>query len=163
VLKLPGQRLLAVFAATALLCLGTATSALAVDTDVDDTDAGTMAYPTDAVVVSALRAKGDPPDFSTCKRYTTTLVDTCFQWVGDDQFLHDRVANDWRGAVHTQTNYGKDRFCGSVPSAEGWAVCKYDHREGKCVRMRTYEVKGGVSRNFSAWSPWYGTEYGSPC
>jgi len=75
----------------------------------------------------------------------------------------DGWTNDWAAVVHVQTNYGKDRYCQALPSAQGWGTCNYNHEEGKCVRFRLYELKDGVVRNMSDYSRWYGTEYGSPC
>ena len=88
---------------------------------------------------------------------------SCFAWVGDDQWIADLDENGWAAVVHVQTNYGKDRYCQALPSAEGWAYCKFDHQEGKCVRFMLYEAKGDEKRKHTAWSPWYGTAYGSPC
>ena len=91
------------------------------------------------------------------------LVGEALQWVGDDQWVFDGWTNGWAAVVHVQTNYGKDRYCQALPSADGWGTCNYDHEEGKCVRFRLYELKDGLVRNMSDFSRWYGTEYGSPC
>jgi hypothetical protein len=103
------------------------------------------------------------PPAGQCVGWITDYAATCFQWVGDDQWIEDRDANGWAAVVHVQTNYGKDRYCQALPAAEGWGYCNYDHQEGKCVRFMLYELKDGVTRNPTGWSPWYGTEYGSPC
>jgi hypothetical protein len=107
---------------------------------------------------------GAPPAAGTCAGgLITEYAATCFQWVGDKQWIEDRDANGWAAVVHSQTNYGKDRYCQARPAAEGWNYCDYDHIEGKCVRFMLYELKDGVTRNPSIWSAWIGTEYGSPC
>jgi len=114
-----------------------------------------------ANVSTAAAATPPPPD--QCRGMGYDYGVTCFQWNGDKQWVEDRVANGWAIVVHSQTNYGKDRYCQSLPAADGWAYCDYDHIEGKCVRFMMYELKDGVTRNPSGWSLWYGTEYGSPC
>ncbi|MFB6721581.1 hypothetical protein ACFCV3_15510 [Kribbella sp. NPDC056345] len=110
----------------------------------------------------ATRAAG-PPNYDTCRFAGTNVGSACFQWVGDVQWVSDGWTNDWAAVVHVQTNYGKDRYCQALPSAQGWGTCNYNHEEGKCVRFRLYELKDGVVRNMSDYSRWYGTEYGSPC
>jgi hypothetical protein len=103
------------------------------------------------------------PPQQACKYLGSSFGVTCFAWVGDDQWIVDLDENGWTAVVHVQTNYGKDRYCRAQPSADGWGYCKYDHQEGKCVRFMLYEEKGDEKRNHTAWSPWYGTAYGSPC
>lgn len=112
---------------------------------------------------TASTAAAAEPPWSQCRALITTYGATCFQWVGDNQWVQDRDENGWATVVHVQTNYGKDRYCQALPAAEGWAYCSYDHREGKCVHFRMYEAKGNETRHQTGWSPWYGTEYGSPC
>ena len=79
------------------------------------------------------------------------------------QWVQDRDENGWATVVHVQTNYDKNRYCQALPAAQGWDYCNFDHIEGKCVHFRLYELKDGVTRHQTGWSPWYGTEYGSPC
>ncbi|MFI5730188.1 hypothetical protein ACIA49_08725 [Kribbella sp. NPDC051587] len=112
--------------------------------------------------LKATKAAG-PPNYDNCRFGGTNVGSTCFQWVGDVQWVFDGWTNGWAAVVHVQTNYGKDRYCQALPSADGWGTCNYDHEEGKCVRFRLYELKDGATRNWSDWSRWYGTEYGSPC
>ncbi|MEU4608391.1 hypothetical protein AB0F43_35850 [Kribbella sp. NPDC023972] len=135
------------------------------DADADDLDAASLTNPTPATVAppTVYSTLGAPPNFNNCRHWAWYLGETCFQWYGDVQWVKDNIANGWKTAVHVQTNYGKDRFCGALPAADGWGYCDYDHREGMCVRWRLYELKGGETRNFTNWSVWYGTEYGSPC
>lgn len=177
---------LAVSAAGLLLLVGSSTQAIAfapeaaaivqptaavapaeADADTDDVDTGTLTAPTVATPV-------DPAAMSTAGYSYTAPVDhcilygyeigaTCYQWVGDDQWVIDGDANGWAAVVHVQTNYGKDRYCQALPAAQGWAKCNYDHIEGKCVRWQMYELKDGDTRNFTGWSAWYGTQYGYPC
>ena len=103
------------------------------------------------------------PPAGQCVGWITEYAATCFQWVGDIQWIEDRDANGWTAVVHSQTNYGKNRYCRALPAADGWGYCNYVHTEGKCVRFMLYEEKDGVTRRPSGWSPWFGTEYGSPC
>ncbi|WP_432883002.1 hypothetical protein ACQPYH_40735 [Kribbella sp. CA-245084] len=176
------RRTLAIAAAGLLLLAGGSTQATAVapgatavvqaaDTDTDDPDAGTLTSPTMATAVdpaarsTAMSTAGfsytAPVDH--CILYGYEIGATCFEWVGDDQWVVDGIANGWAAVVHVQTNYGKDRYCQALPAAEGWAKCNYDHQEGKCVRWQMYELKDGDTRNFTGWSAWYGTAYGYPC
>ncbi|MFB6720678.1 hypothetical protein ACFCV3_10975 [Kribbella sp. NPDC056345] len=134
------SRTLGAFAGAALLVVGGATAA--------------SASPT---------AVAEEPPYSEVKCLNSEYASTCFQWVGDDQWIIDREANGWAAVVHVQTNYGKNVECKAMPAAEGWALCLFDHEEGKCVRFRLYELKDDVKRKYTAWSPWYGTEYGSLC
>jgi hypothetical protein len=129
------------------------------DTDVDDTASSTEAAP---LLAKAESAAITPPA-GQCVGWITEYAATCFQWVGDNQWIEDRDANGWAAVVHVQTNYGKNRYCQALPAAEGWGYCDYDHKEGKCVRFELYEAKGSEKRNWSGWSPWFGTAYGSPC
>lgn len=115
-----------------------------------------------ATAAHAAPAEVKPP-VGQCVGYSTDFAATCFQWVGDDQWIEDRDPNGWAAVVHVQTNYGKDRECQALPAEQGWGLCKFDHKEGKCVRFQLYELKDGVERRHSGWSAWYGTEYGSPC
>ena len=137
------------------------------DTDTDDGDTGTLTAPTMATAVApaAMSTAGfsytAPVDH--CILYGYEIGATCYQWVGDDQWVIDGDANGWAAVVHVQTNYGKDRYCQALPAAQGWAKCNYDHIEGKCVRWQMYELKDGDTRNFTGWSAWYGTQYGYPC
>lgn len=94
---------------------------------------------------------------------TSAFAQTCFVPNGDDQWIRDLDANGWQAWVHVQTNYGKNRYCGSLPAADGWGVCKYDHDETKCVRFRLYEEKDGVERNFTAWSLYHKVSDGTLC
>ncbi|NEA34523.1 hypothetical protein [Streptomyces sp. SID13031] len=105
----------------------------------------------------------DTPPAGACRYLTTEYASTCFAWVGDDQWIRDLDPNGWAAVVHVQTNYGKDRYCQAQPAADGWNYCKFDHEEGKCVRFMMYEAKGEEKRRYTAWTPWYGTEYGWPC
>lgn len=68
-----------------------------------------------------------PPPASQCRYFYADYAATCFQWVGDDQWIEDRDENGWAAVVHVQTNYGKDRYCQAAPAAEGWNYCKFDH------------------------------------
>lgn len=115
------------------------------------------------IAASASAAAAAGPDHSQCRMMTAQYGATCFQWVGDNQWVLDSDENGWATVVHVQTNYGKDRYCQALPAAGGWDYCSYDHREGKCVRFRLYEAKGNDTQGETGWSPWYGTEYGSPC
>jgi hypothetical protein len=164
-------RALAVPAATLLLLAGSLTQATATTSGIDDSDTGTLTNPTMATPVAPAVA---PAAMSTAGYSYTAPVDhcilfaaeigaTCYQWVGDDQWVIDGIANGWAAVVHVQTNYGKDRYCQALPSAQGWGKCNYDHVEGKCVRWQMYELKDGDTRNFTPWSAWYGTQYGYPC
>lgn len=165
-------------AATALLLLtgglteataaeSPATPVVQVDDDADDLDTGTLTNPTPATVdaPSEFSTLGDPPNFNNCRQWGTYWGETCFQWVGDVQWVKDNITNGWTTAFHVQTNYGKDRYCGAPKAADGWGYCNYNHIEGKCVRWRSYELwrPTGETRNFTVWSAWYGTEYGSLC
>ncbi|TDD63083.1 hypothetical protein E1263_01895 [Kribbella antibiotica] len=158
-------------AATALLLLtgsiGTAYAAVP-DEDADGPDTSTMTNPAMTVTAAAtarpLAAKTQAgPDTTKCRFFGTYWGETCFQWVGDNQWVRDLQENGWATVVHVQTNYGKDNYCQSLPAAQGWDYCDFDHKEGKCVRFRFYELKNGTTRNFTVWSNWYGTEYGSLC
>jgi hypothetical protein len=163
--RTPLIRTLVTLAATALLTL-TATTAVAVDadSDIDDAATGTETAPLLATAVGAAPSLlGPAPDYDTCRYKSSNLGGTCFQWVGDDQWVFDGWTNGWATVVHVNTNYGKDRYCQALPSAQGWAKCNYDHREDKCVRFRMYELKDGTTRNWTDWSPWYGADYGWPC
>jgi hypothetical protein len=154
-------------AAQAVAAPGASAVVQAADSDTDDGDTGTLTNPTMATVVApaAMSTAGysytSPVDH--CILYGYEIGATCYQWVGDDQWVVDGIANGWAAVVHVQTNYGKDRYCQALPSAEGWGKCNYDHVEGKCVRWQMYELKDGDTRNFTGWSAWYGTQYGYPC
>lgn len=162
---------LALAAATLLLLSGGITEATAgpapvvqaADTDADDLDTSTPDNPTEATPQAAtpFAAAGAPVDH--CIFHAIYFGNTCFQWVGDDQWVQDLDENGWATTVHVQTNYGKNRYCAAPPKAKGWGVCNYDHKEGKCVRWRFYELKGNETRNWSAFSQWWGTEYGTAC
>ena len=112
---------------------------------------------------TASAAVAEEPPYSQVKCLNSSYASTCFPWEGDNQWIIDREANGWAAVVHVQTNYDKNQHCKAMPAAEGWAFCDFDHQEGKCVRFRLYELKNDVKRNETAWSPWYGTEYGSLC
>lgn len=137
------------------------------DTDTDDGDTGTLTNPTMATAVAPATMSTAGYSYTApvdhCILYGYEIGATCYQWVGDDQWVVDGIANGWAAVVHVQTNYGKDRYCQALPSAQGWAKCNYDHIEGKCVRWEMYELKDGDTRNFTGWSAWYGTQYGYPC
>ncbi|MFF0339888.1 hypothetical protein [Kribbella sp. NPDC004875] len=128
------------------------------DTDTDDVAADA----TETSPLKATKASG-APDYDTCRFAGYSIGSTCFKWVGDNQWVFDGLTNGWAAVTQVQTNYGKNRYCQALPSAEGWGYCNYDHVEGKCVRFRMYELKDGVTRSWGAWSKWYGTDYGWPC
>ena len=137
------------------------------DADTDDGDTGTLTNPTMATAVAPATMSTAGYSYTSpvdhCILYGYEIGATCYQWVGDDQWVVDGIANGWAAVVHVQTNYGKDRYCQALPSAQGWAKCNYDHVEGKCVRWEMYELKDGDTRNFTGWSAWFGTQYGYPC
>ncbi|MFF1815910.1 hypothetical protein ACFVWG_01350 [Kribbella sp. NPDC058245] len=166
------RRTLALAATTLLLLSGGVAEATAVlypvvqaaDDDADDLDVSTPTAP-------SLATSSTPSAFDTsatspvdhCILWSETLGNTCFEWVGDIQWVQDNIENGWATVVNVQTNYGKDRYCQAPPKAKGWGYCDYDHKEGKCVRWRFYELKDGTTRNWGYWSAWYGTAYGYPC
>src|SRR5690349_1633512 len=144
--------------ATAVQPPAPVSTVITADDDADDveTTATDLTHP--------LRAtNAGQPNYLTCRDYGYGLGETCFQWEGDVSWVRDLAENGWATVFHIQTNYGKDRYCQAPSKADGWGYCNYDHREGKCVRWRLYELKDGVTRNGTLFSPWYGTEYGSPC
>lgn len=141
----------------------TTAAAPTADDDADDDDTSTPTNPTLATAGASGFAAALVPNYDECRFEGTNVGSTCYQWVGDDQWVMDGWTNGWAAVAHVQTNYGKDRYCQARPSAEGWDYCKFDHQEGKCVRMRMYELKDGVTRNWGGWSAWYGTSYGWPC
>ncbi|GAA0580062.1 hypothetical protein HPO96_20330 [Kribbella sandramycini] len=158
------RRTLATAAATLLLLAGSFGTAYAADQDADDLDTGTPTSPTIATTAPVTpKLQAEQPNFQTCRLFGTYWGETCFQWVGDLQWVRDLQENGWATVFHVQTNYDKNRYCQALPKAQGWAYCNFDHKEGKCVRFRSYELKAGEMRNHTVWSPWYGTEYGSPC
>ncbi len=128
------------------------------DADADDVEA------TAADMTHPLRATNSgTPNHQTCRDTGFFWGQHCFQWEGDVSWVQDHQENGWATVFHIQTNYGKDRYCQAPSKADGWGYCDYDHREGKCVRWRIYELKDGTTRNLTLFSAWYGTEYGSPC
>ena len=141
----------------------TAVIAPAADADADDADTGSPTNPTLATAGASEFTAAVAPNYDECRFAGYSIGSTCFQWVGDNQWVIDGLTNGWAAVVHVQTNYDKNRYCQALPSAEGWAYCNYDHQEGKCVRFRMYELKDGVTRNWGDWSRWYGTDYGWPC
>ena len=151
--------------ATAVVPQPTSPTAVApaVDADADDDDASSPTNPTLATGSTSGFSAALAPNFDECRYAGYSIGSTCFQWVGDNQWVVDNDANGWAAVAHVQTNYDKNRYCQARPSAEGWDYCDFDHKEGKCVRFRMYELKDGVTRNWTAWSPWYGIDYGWPC
>jgi hypothetical protein len=121
------RRTLAVLASTAVLSFGVTAVADA---------APTVSYP------------------AGCYGFSTSWGATCFKPSGDDQYVRDLDANGRTVIVHLETTYGKTRDCAALPAADGWGVCKYDHREGECVRFYLYEENFGRE---SGWSRWYST------
>lgn len=99
-----------------------------------------------------------------CVGIYTSWGATCFQWDGDDQWVVDLDANGWTTVAGVDTNYGKERDCAAPAAADGWKECKYDHREGTCVRFFLYEKKSnGTLNRVSAYSAWYSTSNGARC
>ncbi|TCC21173.1 hypothetical protein [Kribbella speibonae] len=159
----PNQATAATSQATGAIAVVQAADA---DTDTDDGDTGTLTNPTTATAVAPAAmspAYSYTAPVDHCILFAAEIGATCYQWVGDDQWVIDGIANGWTAVVHVQTNYGKDRYCKALPAAEGWGKCNYDHIEGKCARWQMYELKDGDTRNFTPWSAWYGTQYGYPC
>lgn len=149
------RRVLTAVAATAMLTLTGAGIAAASPT-VDDTLPAKSTATT-----SKFSAAAAPPACNV--RITVWYGETCYVANGDDQWIRDLDANGWQAWVHVQTNYGKNRYCGALPAADGWGVCKYDHDETKCVRFRMYEEKGGTERNFTSWTAWHKVSTGALC
>ncbi|MBB5838494.1 hypothetical protein [Kribbella italica] len=118
----------------------------------------------EAVKVSGegMAVAATPP--AGCVGIYTSWGATCFQWDGDDQWVVDLDANGWTTVAGVDTNYGKERDCAAPAAADGWKECKYDHREGTCVRFFLYEKKSnGTLNRVSAYSPWYSTSNGARC
>ncbi|NEA34524.1 hypothetical protein [Streptomyces sp. SID13031] len=149
------RRTFAVLAGTALVSVGAATVAAAAPAAPEPAAAQRSAS------VSATTALAAGP--TNCVGIATAWAATCYQWDGDDQWVIDGDANGWTAIAHVETNYGKTRECVAPAAADGWKECKYDHREGTCVRFFLYEKKGSDLGRFSAWSPWYKTSNGNAC
>jgi hypothetical protein len=146
------MRILATLAGAAVLVVAgaTTTTAAAAPAPAD------TAVRTDATVLAA------PP--AGCNPWlTTSWGQTCYEYEGDDQWVRDLNANGWAAVVHVQTNYGKNRYCVSLPAAQGWGECTFDHRETGCVRFRMYEERNGVTRNPTGWTLWHSIATGGFC
>ncbi|TWD79792.1 hypothetical protein FB561_0858 [Kribbella amoyensis] len=157
-------RTLGALAGAAVLVAGTATLASAAPTgSVGD---GSPTAPVAAVPVakasSSMTTLASPP--AACRPYVeSAYAQSCYEYDGDDQWIRDLNANGWQAVVHVQTNYGKNRYCGALPAAQGWGECTYDHREDGCVRFRFYELKDGVTRNWTVFSPYFHASTGTRC
>lgn len=157
------RRTLGAFAGAALLVLGTASLASAAPTGVSGGD-GTPIAPAAATPVakSGMTTLAAPP--AACRpTVESAYAVSCYEYDGDDQWIRDLNANGWQAVVHVQTNYGKNRYCGALPAAQGWGECTYDHREEGCVRFRFYELKDGVTRNWTVFSPYFHASNGTRC
>jgi len=160
------RRLVGGLALATLLLIGSYGTAAAAP--IDDAAGGTTAdgtflAPVDATPTAPAMAPAATWPNVNCVGIITTNTRTCYQWEGDDQWVVDDNANGWKSVVHVQTSYGKDRYCGAPPKADGWGVCNYDHRENTCVHFRTYELKDGATRYLTPFGPWYNTASGNDC
>ncbi|MEV6285338.1 hypothetical protein [Kribbella sp. NPDC051770] len=163
-LKLLGttKRVLAVAAGVMLIGAGAASTASAAPAPVDLRDAAQSGEAVKVVGADRMVAAAAPP--AGCVGIYTSWAATCFQWDGDDQWVVDLDANGWTAVAGVDTNYGKERDCAAPAAADGWKECKYDHREGTCVRFFLYEKKSnGTLNRVSAYSPWYSTSNGARC
>ncbi|MFC0626510.1 hypothetical protein [Kribbella deserti] len=148
------RRVLTAVAATAMLTLTGAGIAAAAPA-VDEGPAKSVATSAGTLIAAA------PPACNV--RIAVWYGETCFQANGDEQWIRDLDPNGWQAWVHVQTNYGKNRYCGALPAADGWGKCSYDHDETKCVRFRMYEEKAGEERNFTSWTAWHKVSTGALC
>lgn len=156
------KRVLAV--AAGIMLLGGVTAGTASAASVQEGPRGAAAGGEAVKVIGSDRmaAAAAPP--AGCVGIYTSWGATCFQWDGDDQWVVDLDANGWTTVAGVDTNYGKERDCAAPAAADGWKECKYDHREGTCVRFFLYEKKSnGTLNRVSAYSPWYSTSNGARC
>jgi hypothetical protein len=77
--------------------------------------------------------------------------------------VRDLDPNGYTTIAHVETSYGKTRDCYALPAADGWGVCKFDHKESSCVRFSMYEKKGSTTGRSTGWSRWYGVARGDDC
>ncbi|GAB3935793.1 hypothetical protein GCM10029976_046600 [Kribbella albertanoniae] len=140
------SRALGVLAGTALLAIGAVPAATAAPAaEVTPMSASAAAAPTNCVGIA------------------TSWGATCFKPAGDNQWVVDKDANGYAVIAHVETGYGKIRECKSLPSADGWGYCDFDHKEGECVRFYMYEQKGNDIGRVSAWSRSYSIADGTEC
>lgn len=160
------RRSLGAFAGALLLVAGAASLASASPTGSASLSGdGTPNAPVAATPLAKTKTMtllASPP--ADCRPYVqSSYAISCYEYDGDDQWIRDLDANGWQAVVHVQTNYGKNRYCGALPAAQGWGECTYDHREDGCVRFRFYELKDGVTRNWTVFSPYYHASNGTLC
>ncbi|WP_112248255.1 hypothetical protein [Kribbella monticola] len=166
------RRALGAFAGALLLVAGAASLASAAPTGSASLSGdGTPKAPVAATPItpgstakatSTMTTLASPP--AACRPYVqSSYAISCYEYNGDVQWIRDLDANGWQAVVHVQTDYGKNRYCGALPAAQGWGYCNYDHREDSCVRFRFYELKDGVTRNWTVFSPYYHASTGTLC
>ncbi|MBO2454813.1 hypothetical protein J4573_47535 [Actinomadura barringtoniae] len=85
--------------------------------------------------------------------------ESCFQWTTDDQWIRDTADNGMNFRVHIKTNYGKERWCYSTGGS--WSVCKYDHKENKCVKFHGYHPPHALNKEL--WTPYFKVSNGKKC
>lgn len=144
-----------VLAAMLLLAAGFAVTA---------TNAQAAPAPADYDRQTAVR--GTPPSRSDCDPLVvSSYARTCYQWWGDDQWVHDDSNNGWRAVARAQTDYGKVRDCIAPSYGQGWGECTFDHLEDHCVRFALYQLRTSDNEESPAtpWSPWFRISNGLPC
>lgn len=85
---------------------------------------------------------GEPPYNEALLCFTSTYVDSCFEFDGDDFWVRDNRADGRSAVVVWSTSYNRYGSCRNSHGAGKWHECKYDMAENQFLYWDHYVYDG---------------------